>query len=84
MEIVPKAPGGKLISKSSLGEGRKERGIFFLISLGGRCKKVGQLTFYSIFRGGSMLAAMTVCQFNLSNISFVRNKIITYLLYLVP
>ena len=36
-----------------MGEGSKEGGIFFSLSLGeGGDKKGGQLTFYSIFRGG--------------------------------
>ena len=44
-------PGGKLISKPRWGEGWKEGGIFFLISLGW-IKRLGrQLTFYSVFSG---------------------------------
>ena len=41
VEIVLEAPGGKLISKSRWGEGWKEEGNFFLISLGETKKKRG-------------------------------------------
>ena len=59
MEIVPEAPGGKLISKSGWGKDEKRGEVLFLISLGGG-QKGGQLTFYSILSGGkSMLAAMS-------------------------
>ena len=58
VEIVPEAPGGKLVPKSRLGEVWKEGGNFFSHFSGGRGGE--QLTFYSIFSGGKgMLAAIS-------------------------
>ena len=50
MEIVPEAPGGKLISTSRWGEEWKEGGISFSHFSEGN-KKGGNWFFYSIFSG---------------------------------
>ena len=56
VEIVPEAPGGKLISKSRWGGRMKRRGNFFFSFHWREQKGGGQLTFYSIFSGGKNYA----------------------------
>ena len=58
VEIVPEAPGVKLIPKSRWGEGWKDGGKFFSHFSGGN-KKVGNWLFIPFLVGGKgMLAAM--------------------------
>ena len=52
VEIVPEAPGGKLISRSSWGEGWKAGGIFFLISLGKQKEGATDFLFHFQWGGG--------------------------------